>query len=188
MSEQLCGHVRRAAERNAREERGAPGPPARHPRCVGLPPSHQVECQRIRAARVEEHRRDDVEIPGRDYRQAAECGGREVALQCGMRMVDEVDTERTEQMPRLKKLELWCTQRLSHPPQIPEKAVVVAAGARNVIAEMEDEGPGPDDGQGGEEAERRRMREQATALPLTTLPPTPYPSPLKSHAPASSPR
>jgi hypothetical protein len=51
-------------------------------------------------------------------------------------MVDEVDAERTEQKSRLKEIELGRAQRLAHPPQVPQKAVVVAAKAGNVIAEM----------------------------------------------------
>src|SRR5688572_9406871 len=114
MSEQKRGHVRRPTERDAREN-------------CGPPLSGKVKRQRIRARGVQEHRHEHVKISGRDYRQSAKRGGRDVALECCMRMADEVDPKGTEQISRLKELELRRTQRLSHPPQVPEKVVVVAA-------------------------------------------------------------
>ena len=135
MPEQLRRDVRRSSEGDARQQ---------------SQPSiaDDVERERVRARRIQKHRYDDVDILRLDNRQPAErrCG--DIALKRRMRMVDEIDAERAEEIPRLEEIELGRTQRLAHPPEIPEEAVIVARKARNVIAEMPGKRPRPDDGHG----------------------------------------
>jgi hypothetical protein len=63
-------------------------------------------------------------------------------------MIDEIDAEWAEQKSRLKEIELWRAQRLAHPPQVPQKAVVISSEPWDVIAEMKRKRPGPDDRHG----------------------------------------
>ena len=127
------------------------------------PNADDVERQRVGAHGVQEHRQDDVCVLRLNDGNTAEHSGRNEPLQRRMRMVDEIDAERAEQISRLKEVELGRAQRLPHPPEVPQKAVVVAAQAGNVIAEVKRKRPRPDDGHGRQQCERRDVSSQGHA-------------------------
>src|SRR5687767_8553222 len=120
--------------------------------------AHDVERQRIRARGVQKHRHHDVKVLGLNHRQPAQRGCRNVALQRGVWMIDEVDAKRAEQESRLKEIELWRAQRLAHPPEVPQKAVVISPDPWDVIAEMKRERPGPDERHGRQQREGSEVR------------------------------
>ena len=104
-----------------------------------------------------------------------------IPLKRGVRMINQVDAERAEEIRRLKEIELGRAQRLPHPPQVPEKAVVVAAEPGNVVAEVQRKRPCPHNRKRREQQHGRQVQEPSALCPL--------PSALFIwHAPASSPR
>jgi hypothetical protein len=93
MAEQMCRDVRRTAERDTGHERGPAAP--RH-----------VVRERVRADRIQEHRHDHIEIFRFNHRHPAQQRRRQVTLQCGMRVIDQIDAEGTKQVCRVEEVEL----------------------------------------------------------------------------------
>jgi hypothetical protein len=86
-----------------------------------------------------------------------------------MRVIDEVDTERAEQVLRVEELQLGHLERFPHPPQIPDEAEVITADAWYPIAEVESERPRPHQCDRGKNRHRREVsakRQQPSPLAL----------------------
>src|SRR6185503_9863637 len=85
--------------------------------------------------------------------------------QRAVRVVRDRRAERVEQMRGVEIGESRRRQHVAHPPEVPEKAVVVAGVAWDRVAQMPHQRPGPGNGERGEEGQRRDVRQGARGTP-----------------------
>ena len=166
MTEQMHREVRRQAEDHGREHRGTPLPTA-----FGAEPAGGVVAggfsgfcldrgrqdrpdQRVHGGHVREHVGHQQQVLRGDDRERLQRRRRDERRQRGVRMVRDRRPERVEEVAGVKVLEPRRREHVAHPPQVPEKAVVVAGIARDRVTEVQDERPRPADGQSRKEHHR----------------------------------
>ena len=143
MPEQMREHERRAAEHHGGEHA-----------CASVVRDVHRECVRRRG--VEKDRDQQVHVLCLDDREPGQDRRADRALECRVRVIDEVHAERREEKRRVEEARATCNH-VPHPPQVPQEAVVVARQPRDVRGQVTRERPRPDDREPGHQDERSQM-------------------------------
>ena len=191
MTEEMHRDVRRQAEDHGRENRGAPA--ARRRSTVASdgssrPARTSSPCSRKRTSRSSRFCAATIESGFSSCR-------RDQRRQRRVRMVRDRRPERVEEVAGVEVRQPRRREHVAHPPQVPEKAVVVARIARDRVSEVQDQRPRPADRQQPQRAPAGRRARRATAAdsrdspvrlraPAVSLSPWPDDE-LAAHAPAA---
>ena len=144
VSEQMRRQIRRQAEDHAAEDGAAAVP-------------RDIPHQGVGGGHVREDVRQQQQVLRGHDRGALQQRRRDDRRQRRVRMIGDGRAEGVEQIVRIKVGEARRREHVTHPPQIPDEAVVVAGAARHGIAQVNRQRPRPGDRQRGEQRQRTGM-------------------------------